>query len=362
MQAAPPLLLSVFSSFTMGGAQSRFITLANHFGPAFRHAIIAMDGKLDARSRLESGLEPHFPAVEIRKGDTLGNVRRFRRLLRALRPDVLVTYNWGTIEWALANVLPLVRHIHIEDGFGPEERDIQLPRRVLARRLLLRRSTVVLPSRTLLAIATGIWKLNPRRLRYIPNGIDLDGFGAPPAARLDPTPVIGTVAALRPEKNLARLLRAFRIASERHPARLVVAGDGPERPALAALAAELGIAGRVEFTGYIARPQSLYGGFDIVALSSDTEQMPMAVLEGMAARLPVAATDVGDIRAMLAAPNAPFLVPRDDAALAGALATLLGDAALRRSLGEANRAKAERDYAQATMFAAYDALFRGTAG
>jgi glycosyltransferase involved in cell wall biosynthesis len=105
----------------------------------------------------------------------------------------------------------------------------------------------------------------------------------------------------------------------------------------------------------------LYPGFDIVALSSDTEQMPMAVLEAMAAGLPVAATDVGDVRAMLAPENAALLTPLDAGALAGALDALLGDAGLRARLGAANRARAEAVYDQAAMFAAYEALFIGTA-
>lgn len=349
-----PLLLSVFPTFAMGGAQMRFTTVANHLGDRFRHAIIAMDGQDAAAARL--ALSVDRPEVDIRKGDMLGNVRRFACLLRQLRPHALVTHNWGSIEWAPAARLAGIRHIHIEDGFGPEERAHQLPRRVWTRRLLLRRATVVVPSHTLHAIATGIWKLP--RVRYIPNGIDLAAFAAPP--RHADTPVIGTMAALRPEKNLARLLHAFHSAAATRPARLVIAGDGPSRAGLEALAAELGLGDRVCFTGYTAQPHTLYPGFDIVALSSDTEQMPMAVLEAMAAGLPVAATDVGDISAMLAPENAAYLTPLDPAALAAALAALLDDPALRARLGAANRARAEQEYDQAAMFAAYEALFRGT--
>jgi glycosyltransferase involved in cell wall biosynthesis len=109
----------------------------------------------------------------------------------------------------------------------------------------------------------------------------------------------------------------------------------------------------------VAQPQALYAGFDVFALSSDTEQMPLSVLEAMAARLPVAATDVGDVRGMLAEANGRFVVPRDDAALAEALSGLLRDPARRRAIGADNRAKAERDYDQATMFAAWAALFDG---
>jgi glycosyltransferase involved in cell wall biosynthesis len=73
----------------------------------------------------------------------------------------------------------------------------------------------------------------------------------------------------------------------------------------------------------------------------------------------VAATDVGDVREMLAEANGRFVVPRDDGALAEALAALLRDPARRGAIGADNRAKAERDFDQATMFAAWAALFDG---
>jgi glycosyltransferase involved in cell wall biosynthesis len=350
-----PLMLSVFATFAVGGQQVRFIALANHYGTRFRHAIIAMDGCVEAGARLQ--VEAAYPQVEIRKGDLLGNVRRFRRVLRELRPDVLVTHSWGSIEWGVANLIPLARHVHVEDGFGPEERDRQLPRRVWMRRLALRRAELGVPSRTLERIATGVWKLDPKRVHYIPNGLDLTAFGGARAPH--DVPVVGTVAALRVEKNLPRLLRAFALATKDRAGRLVIVGDGPVRGALEALAGELGISERVTFAGYVAAPAGLYAGFDVVALSSDTEQMPMCVLEGMAAGLPVVSTDVGDIRAMVSGENAPFLVGRDDAEMAGALGRLLDDAGLRRRVGAANRVKAEAEYDQGAMFAAWEKLFLG---
>ena len=117
------------------------------------------------------------------------------------------------------------------------------------------------------------------------------------------------------------------------------------------------LAGRVIFTGHDAQPQDRYRTFDVFALSSDTEQMPLSVLEAMATGLPVAATDVGDIRTMLAPENADFLASRDDAALAGAIRRCCCNPRLRRAVGAANRVKAQRDYDQERMFAAYAAIF-----
>ncbi|MEJ0015012.1 MAG: glycosyltransferase [Acetobacteraceae bacterium] len=357
MSGRPPLLLHVFSTFAVGGPQMRFVALAGALGLRYRHVVIAMDGVYACADRLPPGLDLSCEPIDVAKGGTLGNVRRFRDRLRAIAPDLLVTYNWGAIEWAMANIPRRVRHLHVEDGFGPEERARQLPRRVWTRRLVLARSTIVVPSRTLLRIATETWRLSPRRVHYIPNGIDLARFAGAHEAAAEP--VVGTVAALRAEKNLGRLLRAFRLLPETLPARLVIAGDGPERTGLERLAGDLGLASRVEFTGYVADPAPLYRRFDLVALSSDTEQMPLSVIEAMAAGLPVAATDVGDIAAMVAKENLAFVTPPDDAALAEALAALLRDPDLRARVGAANRAKAAAEFALDTMVGAWRRMFDG---
>jgi glycosyltransferase involved in cell wall biosynthesis len=356
--APPPVVLHVFPTFAVGGAQVRFANLANRFGRAYRHIVVSLDGSLECRAKLAADLDVTFPDPGLVKGDLVGSIRRIRRFLREHRPSVMVTSNWGAIEWALANALPMVRHIHTEDGFGPEERARQLPRRVMARRFALRRSLVVVPSRTLLEIATNTWRLDPARLRYIPNGVDLHI----PAASSQPSwpgegPVIGIVAALRPEKNVARLLRAFSLIES--PARLVIVGGGDERPRLESLAQELGIAGRTHFMGHLADPRPLYAAFDVFALSSDTEQMPLSVLEAMAAGRPIAATGVGDVRAMVSPENAPFISTLEDATLAVALRALVADSALRDRVGAANRAHATLYYDQETMFRAYAALLDG---
>ncbi len=349
----------MFPTFAVGGAQARFVALANRFGTDYRHIVVALDGQLAARERLSAGLDVQFPAVPAAKAATLANAWRFRGLLRRWRPDLLVTCNWGAIEFALANLLPVVRHIHVEDGFGPEERSVQIRRRVLMRRLALRRSTVVLPSRTLERLATDVWHL--KNVCYVPNGIDLTRFGVAPT-RGDGEVVIGTVAALRQEKNLGRLIGAFaQMAIGRPAVRLMIVGDGPERPALEALAAARGVAAQVTFTGHREDTPALYAGFDLFALSSDTEQMPLSVLEAMASGLPIAATDVGDVRTMVAPANAAFITPLTEAALAAALAALADDAALRRSLGAANRTKEEQAFDQAVLARRWRAIWDGEA-
>ena len=361
---APPLLLHVYSTFGVGGPQVRFAAIANHFGQRWRHVVVAMDGNTACRERLDPGLSVSFPDVGLHKGETTGNIRRIRAVLREMRPRTLITNNWGSIEWAMANaVRPLAPQVHIEDGFGPEERNTQIRRRVLTRRLVLHGCTIVLPSQNLLRIASDVWRLPRKNLHYIPNGIDLDRFAAQRTPDPDRAPVVGTVAALRAEKNLGRLLRAFRLASADGavPGRLVIVGDGPERAMLEAMAQQPGLLGRVHFTGHRPDPAAALAEFDIFALSSDTEQMPISLLEAMAASLPVVATDVGDVRVMLPAESHNNITALDDAALAAALRRLLLDPVARQHEGAANRGRVVQTYAETTMFAAYAGLFDGNA-
>lgn len=362
-----PLLLHVFSTFATGGPQLRFTMLANHFDGTYRHAVIAMDGNTECRTRLRSGLDIAFPENPLRKRQTLSNLRHIRSLLRALQPDLLLTYNWGAIEWAIANRLsPMVRQVHLEAGFGKEEADTQFRRRVLCRRWALARcERVIVPSRRLEELARRVWKLAPQCVTYLPNGVDLGRFAAPPRdaipgfTRREGELVVGTLAPLRPEKNIGRLLRAFASLGDGIAARLILAGDGVERRALEALAAELGIADRVLFTGGVA-PESVLGTFDVFALSSDTEQMPNALLEAMAASRAVAAVDVGDVRAMVCEENRGFVVPREDpAAFAAAIGRLLREEATRARLGLGNRARADSEFSQERMFDRYARIFGG---
>jgi glycosyltransferase involved in cell wall biosynthesis len=384
----PIRLLHVFSTFAVGGPQIRFATIADRLGPKYRHLIVSMSGKTDAVSLLSSQIDNQLIPVwskraKPRAKDSVGgprpirntpknpiaNIIRFSSELARLKPDLLITYNWGALEWAIGNRFgPRFPHVHVEDGFGPDEASERFRRRVWLRRLGMGRETkaIVVPSHSLERIARDEWKLK-RRVVYLPNGVDTARFGAkiPQAewafVKKPGEIVVGTCAALRPEKNLERLIRAF-AASGAVNSRLVICGDGPERATLVTAAAANGLADRVLFTGHLARPELALAGFDIFAMSSNTEQMPYGLLEAMAMALPAAATDVGDIRSTVAEANRPYIVPlADEAALTGALRNLYKDAALRARLGAANQAKARSDFSIETMVAAYDRLFESAA-
>jgi glycosyltransferase involved in cell wall biosynthesis len=358
-------LLHVFASFGYGGVPIRICDVINGLPAGFRHTVVALDGCFDAGRRLASHTSVAFRSLTLPKYNLLRSLAQVRGLVTSLSPDLLLTYNWGAIELALANrLLGVCGHIHFESGFGVEEGDGQLWRRNLFRRIALARARkVVVPSATLMEIAADAWSIPAAKLLWIPNGVDVVRYSGEPGKR-EPLPpfgpeaiVIGTVAPLRPEKNVGRLLRAFATLPDRDRCALLVAGDGVQLEMLRGLAAELGIADRTAFLGHVEDVPAVLRSLDIFALSSDTEQMPNSLLQAMAAGRPVAAVGVGDVARIVAPENRPLVVPRDDqAALTAALAALAADADRRALLGRLNQERVKSHYSLDSMVAAYGAL------
>ena len=356
-------LVHVFPSFDVGGAQRRLLQLMIAYGNSYRHTVVSLSGDYEMASQVPASVPVSFAGAPPRT--SLATLPGIGRYLSRLRPDTLVTHNWGAIEWAFANRFwPRIRHVHIEDGFGPEERVHQLKRRVLFRRLALggQHTRVVLPSQKLLTIALDQWRLDRGAVQYIPNGIDCARFAVPrDTGRSGGRLVVGTIAALRPEKNLGRLIRAFVDVRKARPDvdwKFLVVGEGAERKGLEDLARAQGIAGQMEFTGATEFPEKYLSQMDIFCLSSDTEQMPLGVLEAMASALPVVSTDVGDVATMVSPGNAAFVTKLDDqSGLARSILALSDNAVTRQSLGEANKAKAFAEFDYRIMAKAYAAVF-----
>lgn len=347
----------------------RLARIAAALGPALKHDILAMDGDYAAAARLSPRIEHRLRKdIAVRKSGILSNILAYRRLIARERPDLLVTYNWGAIEWAAANTPAIVPHLHAEDGFGADEAARQLPRRALFRRFVLAGKPVVVASGVLEATARQRWGVSRRRLFHVANGVDASRYARRPdpalVARLgDPAagPLIGTVSGLRPEKNLARLVDAFAHVVAQRPARLAIVGEGSERAALEARIRSLGLSSRAFLPGAIDDPAAILGAFDLFMLSSDTEQAPLSLLEAMAAGLPAACSNVGDIAVMVSPDNRPYVVARDAQALASAALALLDDPASRARIGAANRVRAVEAYSEAAMIDRWRALLDGRA-
>ena len=276
-------------------------TLTGSLGDGYEHLVLAMDGRYDAEAVLPDGIAYRRVEADVEKGGFISraNVRTFRQVIADEAVDLVLSSNWGAIEWLVANRgLRAAPHIHFEDGFGPDERpDAQNPKRVWVRRLAFKKRGLefVAPSRVLEDVFAKTWKVKPSRVHLIPNGVDLEKFTS--FTRPERPVTIGTVAALRREKRLDRLIDCF-AAMHEPTARLLIVGGGPERDALEAQAKPLGE--RVTFAGEQSDVAPFLAEMDIYALSSDTEQMPISLVEGktvrMASGLPVAAQRTGSVR------------------------------------------------------------------
>lgn len=354
---APIHLFHVIPSFALGGAQVRICQIVNHLGSHFRHTVVAIDGDFSARKRVRTDIE--FREVRCKRtSNPLLMARALRALMDQHRAELVLTYNWGAVDGVLAALAPpRIPTIHTEDGFGLDEAVSQKRRRVLTRRLVLpHTSCVVAPSTALLNIMRNKWSLSETKTRYIPNGIDGDVFRPAHIRPGHGRVIIGTVAQLRPEKRIDRLIRVVAVLSKTQDVEVRIAGDGPEKEALQTLSGALGMSTRIRFLGTVDTMPQFYRGLDIFALTSDTEQMPYSVLEAMAAGLPVVSTDVGDIKAMVSADNHGFVVPEDE--LAPAFVTLIDDIELRRKLGASNRMRCCEEFDVGKMMQTYEGLYR----
>lgn len=158
--------------------------------------------------------------------------------------------------------------------------------------------------------------------------------------------VVGIVARLHPVKAHEVLFDAIaKLAPQLPRLRLVVIGTGPREAELHEMARTLGIEGAVRFLGVRRDVADLMPGLDIACLTSTYECAPLAVIEAMAAAVPVVATDVGAVRDMMTDGQEGYVVPvADSAALAERIAALAEDAALRARLGTAGRQRAESQF------------------
>lgn len=370
-----PRILHCHSSFNPGGKELRCVQLINAFGGKLRHAIVSGEkDSLGAASGIARGISVeypgNFPSLQGRPWPG-----RLLKLAKAMSDyDLILTYNWGAMDAVMAHTLfgdalglpPLIHH---EDGFNEDEAKKLKKSRNWYRRIGLgKTSGLVVPSERLEEIALTAWEQPLGRVKRIANGIDTAAFAKRPKpdslrrlVKRDGERWVGTMAGLRPVKRLPSLVRAAsRLGEDWH---LVIAGEGPEKDTILAEADRLEVSHRVHLPGHVDDPAKLVGLFDIFALSSESEQFPISVVEAMAAGLPVAAPAVGDIAHMVAEENLPYIAsPGDELALATALERLASDHEARNVIGLANQTKARSNYDEKRMIDAYRRLYASALG
>ena len=374
-RAASLKVLHLHSTFDAGGKERRAVALMNRFRKGVTHHIVsAQPGAMGAKSLIDKRVAAYFPFGFPALAGKL-RIARLQTLARAMQGfDLILTYNWGAMDAVLAHAvfapsMKLGALVHHEDGFNADEAGgLKRSRNWYRRVALARASALVVPSRQLEDIALKAWHQPRARVQRIPNGVDTSAFLRKPRPDVLPRVVkrpgekwLGTLAGLRAVKNLPRMVRA--LVDLPPEWQLVILGEGPEREAIRAEATRLDLGHRVHLPGHVADPSSAIGLFDLFALSSDSEQAPLSVIEAMAAGLAVASPAVGDVAEMVAEPNRKYVTPPgDEPAFAAALAALAADDTLRRRIGDANRTRARAEFDESVMASRYAALYAAALG
>lgn len=206
----------------------------------------------------------------------------------------------------------------------------------------------------------------PERIRIVPLGLRLEEFRSRDQAASrrslgmpEDRPVVLAIGRLVPIKRIDRLLAAFRIVHlERPDVHLYLVGDGPERSALEETVKQYELDDGVTFVGWSRNRAEWISASDVVALSSDSEGTPLALIEAAAAGRPAVATDVGGVRDVVKDGGTGFVVERADVAgLADRLLLLLREARLRQRLGEAAATHVDR-FSDRRLVSDLDHLYR----
>lgn len=353
----------VVSSLEIGGQERVMLDLARAMS-ARGHRVTIVSLAHGGALRHELGAIP-VVSVGRRPGLDPKTAVRVYRILRELRADVVHTHNPAALTYAgpAARLAGVRRLVHTKHGANPVSGTVGL----LARRALARTcDAFVAVSEQTAEVARRIDFVPANLLRVIANGIDVDAYERDEAARarvraaLGIAPeacVIGTVGRLAPEKNQRMLVDAAAPLLGPHT-HLVVVGDGPEREALVRAIAPR-MRRYVHLTGARSDVPALLSAFDLFALSSTTEGLPLVVPEAMAARLPVVSTAVGGIPGVVRDGETGRLVPAGDrAAMSSALREIVRDVERRRAWGGAAHEDAKARFDLKRVADAYEALYR----
>jgi sugar transferase (PEP-CTERM/EpsH1 system associated) len=374
---APPArrkirLMHVVHTLMVGGMERLVVDLVEGLSPDLYDRYVCC---LDQRGPLADELQGRGVTVYcLNKGS---GVRwdlpwKVRRLIRRLGIGVVHTHNlsgllYGGVGATLAGVKVIVHTEHGRDLDYYQSRRSQRLERVLTRLA----NRVVSVSRPIFDELRHVQGIPLSRLLLIGNGVRIERYPAAPApdlrARLgiaERDRVIGIVARLVPVKDHSTMLRAMVAVIRAIPeARLVVVGGGPLRGELEAQAARLGIASRVTFLGSRLDVADLLGLMEIFALSSVSEGMSMTILEAMAARCPVVATDVGGTSWLVHHEKTGLLVPSQQPdRLADAIVRLLNDRVWAAQLGQAGYELVRERFQLDQVIQQYDDLYRQLLG
>lgn len=337
-------VLQLISSGGMYGAEAVILNLGRCLDASGHHSVLGVfansaggDVQLH-REALAHNLESHLLPCSGQLDRRM--LAHLRALVRDLHIDVVHAHGYKADVYAFLALrragIPLVSTCHTW-----LDTDLKVRTYGILDRLVLRRFAAIAVVSEALRTTLLHAGFSPAKLHLIPNGIDVTPFQqavaqAEKTARPESPFRIGLIGRLSHEKGIDLFLQVAAVVLRQYPeAQFLIAGDGPERAHLEALASDLGLSHTVRFLGRSDTMPQLLASLDLVVSASRQEGLPIAILEAMASARPIVATTVGEIPTVLDNGRAGMLVaPENSKALAEAILTLLGDPHLRHTFAE----------------------------
>jgi len=373
-----PLIAHIVFRFDYGGLENGVVNVVNGLaGKPFRHVVIAMSETTEFADRLRDGVSVF--AIGKKPGKDPAAYLRLYRLLRRLRPAVVHTRNFGTLDCSFIAFLARVPvRIHGEHGWDVYDPDGKNPRYQRLRRLLnpfVNRFVTV--SGHLQRWLVEVVGIGGRKVTHICNGVDIERFrprsyddrsALPAAFASDGQVIVGTVTRFSPIKDPLNLVEAFVALSEqkesvRRDLRLVMIGDGELLGAARQKLAAAGLAKVSWLPGSRDDVPELLRSMDIFVLGSLREGISNTILEAMATGLPVIASDTGgNVELVREGSNGVLVAPGNRAALAKAISDYVSDPERRLRHGRASRDRVVSRFSIERMVEEYRALYADALG
>jgi len=362
-------ICQILFGLRVGGAEVLAARLARRLATTYRFVFVCLDelGQLGAELRGE-GFPVHV--LERRPGIDWRCVRRLGAVVRAEGVDVCHAHQYGPFFYSALARLPGRRPPILFTEHGRTHPDLPKRSHPITNRFLLgRRDRVVGVGEAVRRALVAIEGFRAGRVETLYNGADLSAFGAAGADRgatrrqigVGPADfVIAQVARLDRLKDHATAIRAMgRVVRHCPSARLVIVGDGPLAGSIEGLVRDLELDSHVRLLGHRSDIPQLLEAADLALLTSISEGIPLALIEGMAAGLPVVATRVGGVPEVVEEGRTGLLAPAgNDEELSGLILRLAADPASRARLGRAGRERAFEAFSEDRMVASYDQLYR----
>ncbi|WP_257456411.1 glycosyltransferase [Archangium lipolyticum] len=372
MAEEPLRLLQFTKSFHIGGTEVQVVELLRGLPSSYRVQLAVLQDVgplMDSVHRL--GFTPEvFPLNgSLARPNSAVQVVRLARWLRQQRVELVHAHDFYSTMLVvpaakLAGTKVIVGRLDLAHWHGAARREVLRGLTRMADHVVGNAEAI----RQMLVEEEG---LPPERVSVIPNGLDLKRFGArvreglkAPLPDTKGAPVVVHVANMNhPVKRQEDLLQALAmLRREGHVPHAFLVGDGPRRPEMERLAGQLGLSDTVHFLGHRSDVPAIYARADFGVLCSTAEGMSNAVMEGMAAGLPMVVTRVGGNPELVADGERGLVVPPlQPEAMAGAFRRLLADRELGKRMGAEARTFVERELSLERLVRRHDALYRRVA-